>query len=392
MVRFTLSLQTRGGGERVIELALLSLTVLAGTLQFRVLETMWLWKASVVTTEYGHWLAVVPLVLAGVLWRRTGLGPQTYAASALALIAAALLLVPLAQLQLGLPQWQDQMSRTFASPLPPAPSLLKLWTGQPFRTLKPEVATYAQDAGQALKLHVYRAQRDEATPAPFIVVIHGGGWDSGAPDQLPELNSYLASQGYSVFAPEYRLSPRWHWPAPREDVDHAVAFIKSHAREYNIDPNRWVILGRSAGGQIAASVAMRGGDTSLKGLIAFYAPTDMNVSYEWGREDDILQSRGLVRAYMNGTPLEQAALYKDASPLQFVSAQAPPSLFFHGPRDPLVSIKHSEHLAARLSAAGARATVIEIPWATHGFDYNLSGPGGLLSTYSICYFLKAVFS
>ena len=114
-------------------------------------------------------------------------------------------------------------------------------------------------------------------------------------------------------------------------------------------------------------------------------------AYEWGAEDDILRSRNLVRQYMGGPPESGAREYREASALDFVSAKTPPTLLLHGGRDPLVWVRHSMRLRDRLDEAKVANVLIEVPWGTHGFDYNLWGPGGQTLTMSLDYFLKRVF-
>ena len=84
---------------------------------------------------------------------------------------------------------------------------------------------FAQRGGRSLALDLYvRAHPKDAPPAPIVVVMHGGGWQSGSPSELPELNAYLASHGYLVAVPEYRFAPEDPFPAAVEDVRAAIDF------------------------------------------------------------------------------------------------------------------------------------------------------------------------
>src|SRR5437868_10349596 len=80
--------------------------------------------------------------------------------------------------------------------------------------------------------------------------------------------------------------------------------------------------------------------------------------------------------------------YTAASPTRLVTSSSPPTLLIHGGRDELVSVYQSERLAQRLREAGVRHFNLALPWATHGFDYILRGPGGQISNYAIEYFLS----
>src|SRR5690606_151850 len=114
---------------------------------------------------------------------------------------------------------------------------------------------------------------------PCVVVIHGGSWAGGNNKQLPELNSYLAISGYNVISINYRLVPLTTYPAPIEDVAAAIRFLKMNADNLRLDTSRIVLLGRSAGGQIALDAAYSIPDPSIKGVISYYGPTDMVWGY-----------------------------------------------------------------------------------------------------------------
>jgi acetyl esterase/lipase len=273
-----------------------------------------------------------------------------------------------------------------ASEQSPKPSLLRAFWAAREAAVEPKRLEFAPE----LFMDYYPAQT--ATRAPWVIVIHGGGWDSGDSKQLPELNSHLARRGTAVASIDYRLAPKFQWPAPKDDVLNAIRFVKAHADELKIDPSRFVILGRSAGGQIAESVAFSLRDPGLKGCIAFYAPSDLAFAYQYSSEEDVLDSRSLLRAYLGGSLEDKSAAFKEASPLAQVDSRAPPTLLIHGLRDNLVWSGHSQRLYERLQALHIPSTYVELPWATHGFDYTLRGPGGQLSTGAIDRFLKGVFS
>ncbi len=228
------------------------------------------------------------------------------------------------------------------------------------------------------------------SPAPCVIVIHGGGWDDGDRDQIPQFNNWLAQSGYAVAAISYRLAPGATWPAQRDDVLAAIAFVKAHASGWGVDPSRLVVLGRSAGGQIAEASAYSAEDPAIRGVIALYAPADMRFAYKFSREDDVIKSPSLMRKFLGGTPEQAGAAYDSASGILLVGPRTPPTLQIHGTIDTLVWHKQSERLAARLSEAGVPNLLVSMPWATHALEFNLSGPSGQLSLFSIKWFLAGV--
>lgn len=170
----------------------------------------------------------------------------------------------------------------------------------------------------------------------------------------------------------------------------ALRFLKERHAELGVDPAKFVLLGRSAGGHIAETVAYGAHDPAIRGCIAFYAPADMRFAYKYSREDDILHSPGLMRNFLGGTPAQAPGNYDSASAIGLVDAKSPPTLLFHGRFDPLVWFVQSERLSKRLNATGVPNLFVELPWATHAFDYNFRGPGAQISAYAVEYFLAAV--
>jgi acetyl esterase/lipase len=266
--------------------------------------------------------------------------------------------------------------------------------GQPF-TLGGLAAGWPKEAPmrtlvyhEGLKLDFYPAIGREN--APCVIVIHGGGWDSGERGQIATFNSWLARGGYAAADISYRLAPGAVWPAQRDDVAASIAYVKGHAAELGVDPTRIVLFGRSAGGQIAEACAYGLKDPSIRGVIAFYAPADMNFAWKWGREDDALNSPRLLRRFLGGDPGTAGPAYDSASGIGLVNSGSPPTLLVHGVIDTLVWVRQSERLSARLSEAGVPNLLVSLPWATHALELNPDSPSGQLASYSTSWFLASV--
>ena len=363
-------------------------------LQFNHTESLLLWKLSIMSTEFGHWFALVTCVLT-ILAACSKKKPARWALF-ISTLATVSFLRPVIELSWNFHNWSDDVVRAFdiQDEAPKAlPNLAGLYMGA-YRRAPEKVQTIKfWESGKESLLFDYYPSMKMQPEAPWVLVVHGGGWDSGDRFQLADINSYLASKGFAVISMDYRLAPNAVWPAQKDDVWHVVDYVKAHAKEMKINPARWAILGRSAGGQIAERVAFgppEHDDPKPLGCIAMYAPADMIFAYDLGREDDILKSRLLIRNYLGGTPKERTEIYHDASPLFWISKDSTPSLIIHGPGDPLVWYVHSKNVYEKLRAQGVAADLISIPWATHGFDYNISGPGSLISSYAIELFLRKV--
>lgn len=363
-------------------LALAGPTAAAALINFlRAPGWLWGWKTAIATTEFGHWLVLLP---AGLALLAVGLtaGPWRILILGLCLLAIAGLLRP------AFGAWQ--IGRTMGEG---AFSWTRLFWPPATQSVAPDVFAYSRSSGEALTLDFYAPTGNlPAEGAPCMVVIHGGGWDSGDSSQLAAWNRRWAARGWAVAAINYRLAPRHPWPAPREDVRAALEWLKARAGSLRLDPHRFVLLGRSAGGQIATAVAYGVADPAVRGVVALYAPHDMPFAWSVSREDDTLNSINLLRQYLGGPPDEPArqALYHSASGHLLAAPGGPPALLIHGYPDTLVWHRHSRRLAARLAELGVPCTHWELPWATHAFDFNPDGPGGQLADHAIARFMAAV--
>ncbi|HKP73003.1 MAG TPA: alpha/beta hydrolase [Pyrinomonadaceae bacterium] len=355
-----------------------------------------LWMLSIGVTEWGHVLALFSLVALLPGWRRSRAGRV---GATLGLLAALLALSPLARAALIARHLPSDLERAFGSAPPRAThdvaprsaplSATGLVRGIASPAVKRDTLVYTTRGEQSLSLDLYQPNAPHA-PAPCVVVIHGGSWQSGDSEQLAPLNDYLAARGYAVAALNYRLGASHPFPAARDDVQAAVSFLKTNAARLGIDAGRFVLLGRSAGGQLALLVGYTAGDPAIRGVVSYYAPADMRYGFAHPANPLVYDSRGVLASHLGGTPDDAPAQYDAASPINFVGADTPPTLLIHGGRDELVSPAQSERLAARLAGASRPHLLLRLPWATHACDFNFGGPCGQISTYAVERFLASV--
>ena len=357
-----------------------------GVLTVRRSPLRWNWKFALFAGEFGHWLALGALGAGVATWAlRDGYDAWAYVTLSLIGFAMGLLLRPTVE--------AERIGRVLPAKLVAAfgeamPTVEPFTLSGYFASGPAPVAVETREFAPGLRLDFFRAV--DRTTAPCVVVIHGGGWDGGDRQQLAELNHWLARRGFAVAAIDYRLAPQSIWPAQREDTLAALDFLKRQAVELGVDPERLVLFGRSAGGQIASAVGYGSADPAIRGVVSFYAPHDMFFAYSSAREDDFLKSPQLMRQYLGGPPSMAQANYESASGHQKVRVGSPPTLLVHGSIDTLVWNQHSVRLQARLAEARVPHVYVELPWATHAFEYNLTGPGGQLATYALAGFLHAV--
>jgi acetyl esterase/lipase len=352
-----------------------------------------LWIVAILIAEWGHYFAIASLILAVLSWRRDALGVGT---ASLGILAALLCIWPAVQAKFVASDLPERCTDAFG--VAPNESgrvtpfrIVDLFRGVPVSGVDVSEHVYATEGKKQLKLDLYRSRQTTGAP-PLIITIHGGSWNGGGKQQLPALNRYLAHEGYTVAAINYRHAPQWPFPAAVEDVFRAIEFLKAHAAEFQFDATRIILIGRSAGGQLALSAAYAGKEPNIRGVVSLYGPTDLVLGYEHPSRRGVIDSKRVLEDYLGGPPAQKPAEYAAGSAVNFVNAATPPTLLVHGQLDPIVWPEQGERLAARLREAGRPHLYLSIPWGTHGCDANINGPSGQLSLYAIDRFLAAVFT
>ncbi len=200
-------------------------------------------------------------------------------------------------------------------------------------------------------------------PAPAILLIHGGGW-SGKERRadMTGIAKSLAKRGYFVMNATYRLTPEWKFPAQRDDLEQAIRFMRSNAKEFNIDTSRLATFGYSAGGHLAALIGLNL-KNGVKAIVAGGAPTDLSF---W--------SDGKLTGQLLGGSLKgNEKIYHEASPVHDVSNNSPPVFIYHGTKDDLVPLEHPNALIAALRKHDVEHEVYWIEGRSHILAHLFSG-------------------
>jgi acetyl esterase/lipase len=241
--------------------------------------------------------------------------------------------------------------------------------------------TFARVGGRNLKLDVFAPADDPPSGVrrPAILQIHGGAWVLGDKrEQGLPLLKLLARHGWVGFNANYRLSPAATWPDHLVDVKRALAFIREHADEYGIDPGFVAVTGGSAGGHLAAMMALTQGDpayqpgfehadTSVQACVPFYAVYDFTnrAGTMPAQFHDWLLQPLVMKAFFD----EEPERYRAASPLDNVRADAPPFFVIHGDRDTLAPVADARAFVERLrSVSSEPVRYLELRGAQHAFD------------------------
>lgn len=248
--------------------------------------------------------------------------------------------------------------------------------------------------------------RTSTTPsrAPVIFYIHGGAWTFGDKREQgrPMLHEFVA-RGWVVVTCNYRLAPRHPWPAQIEDVVRTLAWVKAHVAEFGGDPDRVVVSGLSAGGHLAALVALAADDPA-------WCPPDLRDGVDWSVRGAITFSGVLEmtgdEAHWNGlgrglrrllehrvvqTPYEgHEDLYRSLSPYHRLREDAPPFLVVQGVTDTLVDVHVARTFVERFrQVVLAPVYYVELPFAQHSFDVTAS-PRTSATTRAAVAFAEAV--
>lgn len=234
---------------------------------------------------------------------------------------------------------------------------------------------YGKAGDISLKLDLY-LPREPRGLLPGLIFIHGGGWESGERQVYHYYTFKYAQKGYAAATMSYRLSGVAPFPAAVHDVKGAVRWMRANAGEYGIDPDRIAVLGGSAGGHLSMMVGYTPGDPELEGdvghpgvssavqaVVNYYGPCDLTTTL--GQESRV------ARKFMGALYDENPDIYRQASPLFHLTADAPPTLIFHGTIDDIVPIEQSDRLAARLAELGVPHVYEKFPGWPHTMDLAL---------------------
>ncbi|HVU60626.1 MAG TPA: alpha/beta hydrolase [Mycobacteriales bacterium] len=282
----------------------------------------------------------------------------------------------------------EALGSDYLAQLDPAPTKADLTTPwrqvfTPWRTSHPDVKrtrnivyTGNSAAGRRELLDVFQPQQP-GRGRPVLLQIHGGGWVIGNKDEqgLPLMN-HLAARGWVCVAPNYPLSPKATWPDHLIAIKRSIKWIRENIADYGGDPSFIAVTGGSAGGHLAAMVALTPNDpqyqpgfadvdTSVRACVPFYGAYDLaNVldTKTGEREYQHFLSKTLFKT-------RDRDVARAASPLTLARPDAPPFFVIHGANDSLVNVAEARELVRRLrERSNSVVAYAELPGAQHAFD------------------------
>lgn len=228
---------------------------------------------------------------------------------------------------------------------------------------------YGEDDPHRQVIHALEGQPHHG-PKPAVVLLHGGGLTAGSPLQDLDWAEPLADRGFVVFMAGYRLfeptTGENPWPTQVADARRAMRWIRTHAGELGVDPERIGAMGHSSGGHLAGLLGTTDppdeADPELAGIpsratcvVTLAGDADLLVPYQDS------STTGVFEALLGGTADERTEAWREASPVYHVDEATVPFLVVHGSRDEAVPIRMARNLAAALAAAGIEYVLAELP-------------------------------
>jgi acetyl esterase/lipase len=235
--------------------------------------------------------------------------------------------------------------------------------------------TYCTMDGVSLKVDVYYPATASA-PWPLVIYVHGGGWETS--DKSESVGFFklagMQNESFLLASVNYRLAPKYKFPAQIEDVKCAVRYFRAHAAEYNLNPDKIGLWGGSAGGHLVAlagtSDSSAGWDVGeflnqssrVQAVVDMFGPTDLT------RGSAKVGIQAQLQREVFGSTSDTDPILAAASPVTYVTADDPPFLILQGDADTLVPLEQSQILFDKLQAGGVPSELIVVRFAGHGFQ------------------------
>lgn len=225
----------------------------------------------------------------------------------------------------------------------------------------------AGEGNDSLRLEI-ELPIDAREPVPFLVWIHGGGWHGGSPATMKNETKFFAGKGYASFRVQYRLMGK---AATNEDqlrdIADAVAFIREHASEFGIDPDRYAYLGGSAGGQLTLISGIR--DSLCSGIVPLYAVYDVQGFYD--HLIAIGQRRAIDPLQVRFFRMKSDSLYRAVNPCDAIRPGMAPVLIVHGTGDSTAPYRFCEAFMHGMDQVGNRYESLIL----ENYEHNFTGRG-----------------
>ncbi len=234
-----------------------------------------------------------------------------------------------------------------------------------------ETVTYAHLPSGDLKLDIINPPAGKSLHR-CILLIHGGGWVSGSRLDMNQIGVYLAAKGFVTASVDYRLADTAIWPAQLDDVQTAVRYLRSHAKDFDFSPDKIGAAGISAGGHL--SLFLGTVDTQREGEYPDVASKVQAVGSISGIHDLNApmtpqgERYGIVQALVGEHGPVNIKARVAASPQTFIDSKTAPTIFIQGLEDPLVPMEQSSVTESKMKKLGVQTDLVKVEGMKHGLS------------------------
>ncbi|MGG5208132.1 alpha/beta hydrolase [Chryseobacterium sp. MIQD13] len=264
-----------------------------------------------------------------------------------------------------------------------------------------ETYSYLTIYNEEQHIDVFRPETKSSVPAIPVILVHGGAFIEGNRTQVGYAANWFKDHGYAVFSIDYPLGKenRHNWESAVNSVVTSMGFIVKNSKKFNVDPNKIVLVGGSAGAALVmqADLGLRKGFAksydSLQppvpaGVIAIYPPVSLSEIWQKIDEKKNIDLKDAARKYLGGSPAEFPKRYAQLNLIDQLSKGISPTFIIAGEIDHVVNVEATRKFAKKTAELKLPVSYVEIPYGEHVFDANSNSIAGQIEWNKIGEFLK----
>ena len=264
-----------------------------------------------------------------------------------------------------------------------------------------ETYSYLTIYNEKQHIDVFRPETKSSAPAIPVILVHGGAFIEGDRTQVGYAANWFKDHGYAVFSIDYPLGKenRHNWESAVNSVVTSMGFIVKNSKKFNVDPNKIVLVGGSAGAALVmqADLGLRKGFAksydSLQppvpaGVIAIYPPVSLSEIWQKIDEKKNIDLKDAARKYLGGSPAEFPQRYAQLNLIDQLSKGISPTFIIAGEIDHVVNVEATRKFAKKAAELKLPVSYVEIPYGEHVFDANSNSIAGQIEWNKIGEFLK----
>jgi len=325
------------------------------------------------------------------------------------------------------PAWRSRIPQVFSARMRPSRYTLKPFLPPPVPWQQDVIISPGHETAEPLLADLWQPPASVPRTGLAIIYLHGSAWHYMDKDMLTRpFFRHLAGQGHVILDVAYSLAPKANLHPMVADIKRVIAWLKSNAGQYDLNPERIVLVGASAGAHLALLAAytpnhpeldppdISGADTSVRGVVSYYGFADLRQAQSYlqriprfqpgqrpamqaalrrigllAPDSPLVDTPDVLASLLGGTPDQVPDLYRLGSPISHVGSHCPPTLLLNGAQDIGIEVSQHRRLHRALLEAGVKAIHVEYPNTEHAFDLFLPtiNPAAQASIYDTERFL-----